>query len=301
MSESYDDLFESVEPSPKMELPPYDNEAYKAKKQQEREETYALLYGTSEKMQQDAVLFQSYLDVQARFDRYSANNAVLITAQRPDATRLAEFDTWKEEGVYVNKGEKALSILEPGGTFTKEDGTQATAYNVKKMFDVTQTNSQSKPPAALNHDNRKLLIAHLSNAPCKLSISEGMSERINAIYRPEEKTILVRAGMDAEDIFRAVTQELAHAHLDQKQSDYDRKDAMLVAYFSSYVLCKRFDISTDIYHFEEMPARYRAMNPQEFRKELSKIREVSNTISHSMNRVLSEQQKQIQDRGGEAR
>ena len=93
MSESYDDLFESVEPSPKMELPPYDNEAYKAKKQQEREETYALLYGTSEKMQQDAVLFQSYLDVQARFDRYSANNAVLITAQRPDATRLAEFDT----------------------------------------------------------------------------------------------------------------------------------------------------------------------------------------------------------------
>ena len=299
MSELFDDLFENAEPSPRAELPPYDSEAYKAKKQQEREETYALLYGTSEKMQQDATLFQCYLDVQARFDRYSANNAILITAQRPDAMRLADFDAWKEEGVFVNKGEKAVSILEPGGTFTKEDGTAATAYHVKKMFDVAQTNSQVKPPATRRPEDRPLLKALLTNAPCKLSISEGMSERINAIYRPEEKTILVRAGMDAEDIFRALTQELAHAHLDH--GNYDRKDTTLTAYFSSYVLCKRFGVSTDIYRFEEMPAKYRAMNPQEFRKELSRIREVSNTISHSMNRALNPPQKQIQDRGGEAR
>lgn len=36
--------------------------------------------------------FQPYLDVQARFDRYSVSNAVLIAAQCPEATRLADFD-----------------------------------------------------------------------------------------------------------------------------------------------------------------------------------------------------------------
>lgn len=299
MSESFDDLFENIESAPKAELLPYDSEAYKAKKQQEREETYSLLYDTSEKMQQNVDLFQRYLDVQARFDRYSANNAILITAQQPTAMRLADFDTWKEEGANVNKGEKAVAILEPGGTYTKEDGSSATAYNVKKVFDVAQTNSQKDARAPIRRDDRQLLKALLSDAPCRMMISENTPEGFNAVYRPEEKCILLRAGMDAATIFRSLSQELAHAHTDH--GDYDRKETALLAYYASYILCRRYGMPADFYVFEDMPARYRAMSPQEFRKELSKIREVSNTISHSMNRALEAQLKEHRNRGGEAR
>ena len=50
-------------------------------------------------MSMDGGLFCDYLDVQARFDRYSVSNAILIAAQKPDATKLADFDTWKASGV----------------------------------------------------------------------------------------------------------------------------------------------------------------------------------------------------------
>ena len=45
-------------------------------------------------MANDGALFQSYLDVQAHFDRYSVGNALLITAQKPDAKQLADFKGW---------------------------------------------------------------------------------------------------------------------------------------------------------------------------------------------------------------
>lgn len=44
-------------------------------------------------MASDSGKFQQYLDVQARFDRYTANNALLILAQRPDAERWEIMDT----------------------------------------------------------------------------------------------------------------------------------------------------------------------------------------------------------------
>ena len=49
----------------------------------------------------------AYLDVQARFDLYSVSNAILIAAQCPEATKLADFDTWKADGVYVKRGQDA--------------------------------------------------------------------------------------------------------------------------------------------------------------------------------------------------
>ena len=299
MTELFDDLFENVVPAPQAELQPYDSEAYKARKQQEREDTYAMLYSTSEKMQQDAALFQQYLDVQARFDRYSVNNAILILAQQPTATRLADFETWKAADIYVNKGERAVSVLEPNGTFTREDGTTATSYRVKKLFDVAQTNAESKSTPPKQWAERPLLKALISDAPCKLQISEGMSERVNAVYRPEEKTILIRAGMDAPTIFRSLAQELAHAHMDQ--GDYSRSAGTLPAYFASYMLCKRYNVPTDVYRFDDMPEEYKNMEPSAFRKELSKIRSVSNTISKSMSRVLESGAREHREIGGEAR
>src|ERR671932_2053103 len=53
------------------------------------------------------------LAVAARFHRYSANNVLLIAAQRPDATRVAGYRTWQRLGRQVRKGERGLAILAP--------------------------------------------------------------------------------------------------------------------------------------------------------------------------------------------
>ena len=48
--------------------------------------------------------FRAYLDVQARFHKYSWHNSLLILMQRGDATQVAGFQTWKKLGRYVRKG-----------------------------------------------------------------------------------------------------------------------------------------------------------------------------------------------------
>ena len=82
----------------------------------------------------DGSVFRAYLDVQARFDLYSVSNAILIAAQCPEATKLADFDTWKADGVYVKRGQDAISILEPGKEYTRQkDGSTGVFCNVKKV------------------------------------------------------------------------------------------------------------------------------------------------------------------------
>ena len=70
---------------------------------------------TAQRMANDGSRFQSYLDVQARFDRYSVGNAVLITAQKADATQLSDFKGWKNNGVILNECIHLRDILLPRG------------------------------------------------------------------------------------------------------------------------------------------------------------------------------------------
>ena len=55
----------------------------------------------------------SYLGVMARFPSYSARNALLIAAQRPNATRIEGVRSWNELGRFVRPGEKGIFIFAP--------------------------------------------------------------------------------------------------------------------------------------------------------------------------------------------
>ena len=62
--------------------------------------------------------FRQYLNVQGRFDRYSVANAILVSAQMPEATQLKEYSKWKASRVYVNKDAQKIIILEPSKEYT---------------------------------------------------------------------------------------------------------------------------------------------------------------------------------------
>ena len=299
-----DDLYDLFDKQDEPEAPvlsPFDMEEYKARKQAERDEVYGLIEGTTEKMQANGELFQTFLDVQARMDRYSVSNVILLTAQKPDALGpLKSFEDWKADGVYVSKGENALSILEPGKEYQRPDGSTGVNYNVKKVFDITQTNSKNKTTPTVTRDERLLLKALISHAPCEMKPSDAIPENVNAIYKPEDRTIYVRKGLDGPSIFRALSQELAHAHLD-KGEGYLRNENNGVAYYASYILCKRYGVSTDLYLFNAMPSRYAKMEPKEFRAELNKIRDTAGEISRNMNRTLEAKNREKTDRSDGAR
>ena len=146
---NYDDIFGSLQAQEAASYQPdasFDKEAWAAKKQAERNSAYELIDRTAESVATDGTTFQSYLDVQSRFDRYSVGNALLITAQKPDAQRIGDFDYWKDQGGYVKKNQKGIVILEPGDEYTREDGSIGVSYNPKKVFDITQTTVRAKIP-----------------------------------------------------------------------------------------------------------------------------------------------------------
>ena len=139
-------------------------EEYAAKKKAEKDAVYQMIDDTATEIVSDPDKFRAYLDTQARMDRYSAANALLIYKQQPQATQLKDFRDWQEDGVKVNKGAKSLSILEPV-EYTKNDGSTGIAYNVKKVFDVAQTSGKKPAAPTLDRDPRKLVAIMLDTAP----------------------------------------------------------------------------------------------------------------------------------------
>ena len=57
--------------------------------------------------------WKAMLQVSRRFRTYSVGNVLLITTQRPDATRVAGYGAWKQLGRQVRRGEKGIAILAP--------------------------------------------------------------------------------------------------------------------------------------------------------------------------------------------
>lgn len=290
--QNFDDLFTT--PS----TPQEDKAAWAARKQQEREALYAQIDEAVSTMASDGPRFQTYLDVQARFDRYSVANAVLIASQMPEATRLGDFDAWKASGAYVKRGAVGLSILEPGKEYRREDGSVGVSYNVKKVFDISQTNTQRPVPKTLP-DDRSLLKALIHEPPCKVEVRDEVPDGRNVVYLPEEKTILVRQGLDAHTIFRGLAQELARVHLEKGGKDCTSSD--FVVYSVAYLLCQRNGVPVDSFSFQRMPAAYKEMDPQDLRKELGIIREVAGDVTASMNRFFEVQQRSQKNREPGAR
>lgn len=285
-----DDLFreESAE-SPSPSDLSFDKEAWGRKKQELRETVYTLIDDTTREVAQDSGQFQHYLDVQSQFDRYSVSNALLILAQRPDATRIADFDAWKEQGAYIRSKQTCFYILEPGEEYRREDGTTGTSYNPKKMFDIMQTNLSHKREHPVFQDDRTRIKALMDRAPVPIRISDELPEGTHALYQPDRREVLIRRGLGAEDIFRSLAQEMAHAELDPGNGSYQRADFDFHAYCASYMLCRQYGVPTESYRFDRVPAKLENMEPQQIRAELSVMKEAANDMARRMNRILAQQ------------
>ena len=289
---NFDDLFsgQPAQQPAQRDDASIDKDAWATKKQTEREGVYSMIDNFATEMSGNGELFRSYLDVQARFDRYSVSNAILIAAQRPEATKLGDFDYWKESGVYVKRGEDAITILEPGKEYTRqEDGSTGVFYNPKKVFDISQTNSRQQAAPIVSRDDRLLLKALMNNAPCRFAISNELPEGVNVAYDAKDNVVQVRQGLDAATLFRGVAQNMALAHM--ARGNRACQNANFAAYSVSYMLCKRNGVSVEGFSFDRMPGEYGQMDAQAIRAEAGTIRDVAGDISADMNRFFAAQEK----------
>lgn len=285
---NFDDILSGESNSPRWNSQPFDKEAWAVKKQAERKELYALADATSAEIGRDGEKFRQYLDVQSRFSRYTPTNALLILAQMPEATQLRDFDAWKELGVSVQRKPRSVKILEPGREYDREDGTRGTSFEVKRVYDVTQTRGRVRSAPIVKPDDRALLKALIHRTPVPIQTVESLPNNMGALYDHDQQVIFVCRGMGAEDIFRSVSKELAHAEIAGMRQDYNRTDAAFAAYSASYLLCKQYGVDVSDYSFSRLPASFRESSPQQIRETLTEIRDTANQIGTRMYRALEQ-------------
>ena len=281
---NYDDIFAASSAPSGQTGPeePFDVNAWAEKKQAERKSVYELADKTAQEITADGGKFRSNLDVQARFGRYSVTNALLIFAQMPLATQLRSFDSWKALGVSIKKQQKSISILEPGKEYARADGGVGVSYDVKKVFDVSQTMSRARVQPPVQMDERLFLRALIHNAPVPIQITDTLPDNMGALFDPAQQVIFVRRGMDAPSIFRSVSLELAHAELAASRESYDRASAAFPAFCISYLLCRKNGVDVSNYRFDTMPEDLRAGDAQSIRAALSEIRDTAEKMSTRM-------------------
>lgn len=178
---NFDDIFSSQGDKPRWNNQPFDKEAWAAKKQEERKELYALADSTAAEISKDGDKYRQYLDMQSRFSRYTPTNALLILAQMPEATQLKDFDGWKEAGVSVQRKPKSVKILEPGKEYDREDGTRGTSFEVKRVYDVSQTRGQVRSAPTVKLDDRVLLKALIHRSPVPIQTVDSLPNNMGAV------------------------------------------------------------------------------------------------------------------------
>ena len=287
---NYDDLLTNAPAEGQSGGVQLSKEEYAAKKKAEREDAFALSDQTALEVAGGGGKFQSFLDLQARLDRYSAVNSLLTFAKNPNASRLGSFDYWKRQNCSVKPGQTAIAILEPH-EYTKEDGSPGTGYDVRKVFDISQVDtrklSNTPPP---HYAERQILGALISKYPMKIMGVDELPDERGAMTN-ENGDILVRKGMEFSDTFRAVAFEMACAEVATDPTLSQEQE--FSAYSATYLLCKKYGADTRGFSFESAPGAFDGMDAQEVKGELSQIRDAAENISMRMARQLEAQQKAV--------
>ena len=139
--------------------------AFVAESRENRARCYEMSEQMTEAVASDGTVFQQYLDTQSRFERYTANNVLLVMAQKPDAQKLGDYGCWREQGAFVRRNERRnpILIMEPGKEYERDDGSIGQYYNAKKVYDITQTNLRVQEEPERQIEDRTLIRALVNN------------------------------------------------------------------------------------------------------------------------------------------
>jgi len=262
---------------------PFDKEQWAAQKQAQRKEAYELIDNTCSEMMISGDSFRQYLDVQGRFDRYSVNNAILVSAQMPEATQLKEKAAWKQSRVYVNKDAQKVVILEPSKEYTREDGSKAVGYNAKEVYDISETSAKDRQEAQEKKSMRELVSALIDASPVPFVPVADLE--MPAYYDSEQQSIFIRTGLNEEQLFVSMAKEVSATVFDFKHNE-SREASEFKSYCVAYMVSSRYGVDTRGFNFSRLPKELAETDTQAFKGELGSMRDVLGEIQSEMYKSL---------------
>lgn len=275
--ENYDNLFEQ---QPEQKEQPFDREAWAEQKREQRQELYDLIDEMSEKTLADPSVLSDYLNMQARLGKTSVANTLLVVAQKPDATFIANYDDWQKRGRSVKRGEKGTMVLEANGEYERPDGTMGVNFDVKRVFDISQT--YGKPARErTNPPIKTALKAITTNVPVPVKLSESVSQSVGAMYSEKDNTVYVARGVEGNELFFALSRELARAHSGQETFICD---------CAANIACLRYGVPAK--YCDRIPDEIASLESREKRSALNIVREAACEITERVDRNLFAERQQ---------
>ena len=262
---------------------PFNKEEWAAQKQEQRKAAYELIDTTCEKMMADGGAFQQYLDVQGHFDRYSVNNAILVSAQMPEATQLKDYGSWKQSRAYVDKDAQKVTILEPGKEYEREDGSKAVGYNAKIVYDISQTSAKDRQQPQEHKTMRELVSAMIDASPVSFVPVDDLE--LPAFYDSAQQTIFIKTGLNEEQLFVSMAKEVSAAVFDFKHKE-SRDASEFKSFCVAYMVSSRYGVDTKGFNFDKLPKEFEGMETQEFKGQLGSMRDVLGEIQSDMYKSL---------------
>lgn len=236
--------------------------------------------------------FRRYLDLAARFHRYSAKNCLLILMQRPEATRVAGYRAWQGMGRQVRKGEKGIRILAPVARKVEDEATGEEVrvlrgFRVASVFDVSQTEGEPLPeapaPRDLDPEYRSGVAGRVCEGLTRLCGAEGVAVETEEMrpgaygaYHRGEKRITLNSRLSPVDRATTLAHELAHHLLHAEGDGAGRGARETEAEGASYALFSYFGLDTGKFTFAYV-ARY-AEDPEALGAALGRIQKAARRL-----------------------
>ena len=279
----------------------------------------------------DSDRYKEYLRVMSKFHNYSFNNTLLIAMQKPDASLVAGFQSWKNNFKRnVVKGEKGIKILAPspfkikqemekidpttqkpvigadGKPVKEEKEITIPAFKVVSVFDVSQTEGKELPDIAVDMltgdvERFKDVFAALEKtSPVPIGF-EKIAGNSHGYYHLEEKRIAIDEGMSELQTIKTAIHEIAHAKLHdidpnapkEEQADRpDRRTREVQAESVAYAVCQHYGLDTSDYSFGYVAGWSSGRELDELKSSLETIRSTAAEIINSIDEHLQEIQKE---------
>ena len=274
--------------------------------------------------------YKEYLRVMSKFHNYSFNNTLLIAMQKPDASLVAGFSSWKNNfGRNVMKGEKGIKIIAPspftvkqevektdphtgkpvigkdGKPVTEEKEIKVPAYKVVSVFDVSQTEGRELPDIAVDEltgdvDRFKDFFAALEQASPVPVGFEKIEGGAHGYYHLEEKRIAIDEGMSDLQTLKTAIHEIAHAKLhdidlnapkEEQKPRVDRRTREVEAESVAYTVCQHYGLDTSDYSFGYVAGWSSGKELAELRGSLETIRNTAAEMINAIDGHFAELQK----------
>lgn len=271
--------------------------------------------------------FKEYLQVMSKFHNYSFNNTLLIAIQKPDATLIAGYNSWKNLfGRQVSKGAKGIKVLAPspykvkkeidkidsktqkpvtdknGKPVKEETEITVPAFKVVSVFDVSQTEGKELPSIGVDELTGNVKqYADFFKATEQASPAPVGFEKIESgakgYYSQTEKRIAINEGMSELQNLKTLIHEIAHAKLHdidlnapaEKQADRpDRRTREVQAESIAYAVCQHYNLDTSDYSFSYVATWSSGRELSELKASLETIRSTASELIKDIDKNFAE-------------